>query len=115
MMRARSDESLMNSYMSLAPLSCEEAEAWAVVATDFASADADCDNGAGLHGTPRLRGCNGDVAPRIQQVASILTRLRSDASFGQSGGALVQTVRMHHAIRVMFTETRCRRVVREEA
>ena len=29
------------------------------------SADADCDNGAGLHGTPRLRGCNGDVAPRI--------------------------------------------------
>src|SRR5215210_6657666 len=35
------------------------------VATAFASADADCDNGTDLHGTPRLRGCNGDVPPRI--------------------------------------------------
>ena len=45
-----------------------------------------------------------------QQVASILTRLRSDASFGQSVGSLAQTVRMHHAMRVMSTETRCQKV-----
>jgi len=43
----------------------------------------------------------------LQQVASILTRLRLDASFGQSVGSLVRTVRMHHAMRVMSTETRC--------
>jgi hypothetical protein len=48
-----------------------------------------------------------------QQVASILTRLRSDASFGQSVGALVQTVRMHHAMWVIFTETRCQKFAKK--
>jgi hypothetical protein len=37
--------------------------------------------------------------------------LRSDASFGQSVGSLVQTVRMHHAMRVISTETRCQNAV----
>jgi hypothetical protein len=31
----------------------EEAQAWAVVATDPASADVDYDNGAALYGAPR--------------------------------------------------------------
>jgi hypothetical protein len=37
----------------------------AVVATDTASVDAGYDNGAGLHGTPRPRRCDGSAAPLI--------------------------------------------------
>ena len=56
-MRARSDESLMNSYVSLAALGCDGAFSGAVVATDTASANADYDNGAGLlHWSGHRRG-----------------------------------------------------------
>ena len=37
----------------------------AVVATDPVSANADYDNGAALHGSPRYEGRDGDIAPRI--------------------------------------------------
>ena len=41
----------------------------AVVTTDPASANADCDNGAGLHGAPRLRGRDEGTAHRVVREA----------------------------------------------
>jgi len=42
-----------------------EASAYAVVATDSASVDADCDNGAAVHGTPRRGRQDGDADRRL--------------------------------------------------
>ena len=42
-----------------------EAPPGAVVATDTESVNADCDNGASLHGTPRLRGYGNNAAHHI--------------------------------------------------
>ena len=52
-MGARDDESVMNSYVSLAILRCASAVAGATVATALASVDADRDNGITLR---RMRG-----------------------------------------------------------
>src|SRR5215210_2660718 len=52
LMRARSDESLMNSYVSLAALGCDGAFSGAVVATDPVSANADYDNGITIQRLP---------------------------------------------------------------
>ena len=46
-----------------------KAPAGNVVATDPASVDADCDNGAALRGTPRLRGRDGGTAHRLAREA----------------------------------------------
>ena len=42
----------------------------AVVATDTASVDADCNNGSALHSTPRYRGWDGDAVRRLAREAS---------------------------------------------
>jgi hypothetical protein len=55
-MRARNDESVICSYVSLTTFGCAGAFAGYVVATDAASVDADYDNGAGLRSSARSRG-----------------------------------------------------------
>ena len=50
-----------------------------VVATDTASANADCDNGAvALYGTPRLRGLDGGADRRLAAVVRHASKGRQD-------------------------------------
>ena len=70
--------------------------AGAVVATDSASVDADCDNGITLHGPPRARGYGDNAAHRIAREALYhpagFTLFPGQASKSCRGGSLAPRI-----------------------